>query len=315
MEAQKIILDCDPGCDDAVAMLLAWGSPVLELVAVTTVAGNQSIDKVTRNALAVAELGGMKDLIVAKGCARPLVRQSAGNSAFIHGESGLGGQILPEPRHSLDQRSGAQVIIDTIMHHPPKTITLVPTGPLTNIALAVRMQPEIVQRVKQVVLMGGGAHGGNQTAVAEFNILSDPEAAYVVFNEPWPLVMLGLDVTLKALATSEVTARLAKVGTRPAKFVCGIIDFYGQSYKRERGLAAPPLHDPCAVACVIEPSIFTLRSVPVDIELDGSLTRGMTVCDFRTPSPANCHTRVALDLDRARFWDLVVDALERIGEV
>jgi len=201
------------------------------------------------------------------------------------------------------------------MSHPPKTITLVPTGGLTNIALAVRKEPRIVERVKEVVLMGGGYHVGNWSAVAEFNIKIDPEAAHIVFNEKWPLTMVGLDLTHQALATPEVAARIAAIGTRPAKFVTELLDFFSLSYKDRQGFDSPPVHDPCAVAYVIDPNVMTVRKVPVDIELTGTLTLGMTVADFRAPPPPDCHTQVAVTLDHQRFWDLIVDALERIGEV
>lgn len=161
MEKRKIILDCDPGHDDAIAMLLAWGNPLIDLVAVTTVAGNQTLEKVTKNALAVARVGNMKGLTIAAGSRRPIVRPETENAPTIHGDSGMDGPQLPDPIHTLDSRSGVQVIIDTIMNNPEKTITLVPTGALTNIALAARLEPRIVNRVKEVVLMGGGYHTGN----------------------------------------------------------------------------------------------------------------------------------------------------------
>jgi purine nucleosidase len=163
--------------------------------------------------------------------------------------------------------------------------------------------------------MGGGYHEGNWSAVAEFNIKIDPEAAHIVFNEKWPLTMVGLDLTHQALATAEVYHRIAAVGTRPAKFVNELLDFFSKSYKDRQGFDAPPVHDPCAVAYVIDPNVMTVRKVPVDIELTGTLTLGMTVADFRSAPPPGCHTQVAVKLDHQRFWDLIVDALERIGEV
>ncbi len=314
MDKTKIILDCDPGHDDAIAMLLAWGNPNIDLVAVTTVAGNQTIDKVTANALSVARVGNMQGLTIAKGSRRPIIRPETENAPSIHGDSGLDGPKLPEPIHTLDERSGVQVIIDTVMQNPPKTITLVPTGALTNIALAARIEPRIVDRVKEVVLMGGGAHVGNWSAVAEFNIKIDPEAAYVVFNEKWPVTMIGLDLTHQALATKEVMAKIAALNTKPAKFVCDLIDFFGKMYKKEQGFDAPPVHDPCAVAYVIDPTLIKTRRVPIDIELNGTYTLGMTVCDFRKTNYENCHTQVGLELDCDRFWNLIIDALKRIGD-
>ncbi|MBO0909994.1 nucleoside hydrolase [Arthrobacter sunyaminii] len=310
----KIILDCDPGHDDAVALLLAHGSPEIELLAVTTVVGNQTLEKVTRNALAIARVANITGVPFAAGSPRPLVR-TIENAPDIHGESGMDGPELPEPAIDLDPRHAVDLIIDTVMSHAPGTVTLVPTGGLTNIALAVRKEPRIAERVKEVVLMGGGYHVGNWSAVAEFNIKIDPEAAHIVFNEKWPLTMVGLDLTHQALATDEVANRIAAVGTKPAKFVGELLEFFGQAYKDNQGFDFPPVHDPCAVAYVIDPSVMTTRRVPLDVELTGTLTLGMTVADFRAPAPADCNTSVAVDLDHQKFWDLVVDALERIGEV
>jgi purine nucleosidase len=309
----RIILDCDPGHDDAVAMLLAHGSPEIELMAVTTVAGNQTIEKVTRNALAVAKVAGITGVPFARGAHRPLVRpvEVAGE---IHGESGLDGPVLPEPDLELDPRPAVDLIIDTIMQNEPGTITLVPTGALTNIALAVRKEPRIVDRVKEVVLMGGGFHVGNWSATSEFNIVIDPEAAHIVFNESWPLTMVGLDVTHEALATPDVIAAIEAVGTGPARFVGELMEFFAHAYKDAQGFDHPPVHDPCAVAFVIDPTVMETRRVPLDVELTGTLTLGMTVADFRSPPPENCNTRVAMNLDHGKFWALVVDALERIGD-
>ncbi|MER1996380.1 MAG: nucleoside hydrolase [Arthrobacter sp.] len=310
----KIILDCDPGHDDAVALLLAHGSPEIELLAVTTVVGNQTLEKVTRNALAIARVANITGVPFAAGCDRPLVR-TIENAPDIHGESGMDGPVLPEPTVELDRRHAVDLIIDTVMAHEPGTVTLVPTGGLTNIAMAVRKEPRLAERVKEVVLMGGGYHVGNWSAVAEFNIKIDPEAAHIVFNEKWPLTMVGLDLTHQALATDEVAERIAAVGTKPAKFVGELLEFFGHTYKDAQGFDFPPVHDPCAVAYVIDPSVMTTQRVPLDVELTGTLTLGMTVADFRAPAPADCNTSVAMELDQDKFWGLVVDALERIGEV
>ncbi|MCQ2001327.1 nucleoside hydrolase [Arthrobacter zhaoxinii] len=310
----KIILDCDPGHDDAVALLLAHGSPEIDLLAVTTVVGNQTLEKVTRNALAIARVANITGIPFAAGCDRPLVR-TIENAPDIHGDSGMDGPELPEPTLELDSRHAVDLIIDTVMAHEPNTVTIVPTAGLTNIAMAVRKEPRIAERVKEVVLMGGGYHVGNWSAVAEFNIKIDPEAAHIVFNEKWPLTMVGLDLTHQALATDEVAKRIAAVGTKPARFVGELLDFFGEAYKDAQGFDFPPVHDPCAVAYVIDPSVMTTRRVPLDVELTGTLTLGMTVADFRAPAPDDCNTSVAVDLDHQKFWDLVVDALQRIGEV
>ncbi|MFE4336207.1 MULTISPECIES: nucleoside hydrolase [unclassified Streptomyces] len=311
--ARKIILDCDPGHDDAIAMLLAYGNPDVDLVAVTTVVGNQTLEKVTRNALSVARIAGITGIPFAAGCPRPLVR-TIETAPEIHGESGLDGPALPEPTLELDRRHAVDLIIDTVMSHEPGEITIVPTAGLTNIALAVRKEPRIASRVREVVLMGGGYHEGNWSAVAEFNIIIDPEAAHIVFNESWPVTMVGLDLTHQALATPDVRKKIAAVGTKPAAFVGELLDFFGATYLESQGFEHPPVHDPCAVAYVIDPTVMTVRKAPVDIELTGGLTLGMTVTDFRAPAPPDCHTQVAVKLDHERFWDLVVDALTRIGD-
>lgn len=311
---KKIILDCDPGHDDAIAMILAHGNPEIELLAVTTVVGNQTLEKVTRNALGVARVANIIGVPFAAGCPRPLVREVE-IAPDVHGESGLDGPELPEPILKLDSRHAVDLIIETIMSHPPQTVTIVPTAGLTNIAMAARKEPRIVERVKEVVLMGGGYHVGNWSPVAEFNIKIDPEAAHIVFNEKWPLTMVGLDLTHQALATPEVVEKITQVGTKPAKFVLELLECFGKMYKKAQGFDYPPVHDPCAVAYVIDPKVMTTQKVPVDIELTGTLTLGMTVADFRNPPEPDCHTQVAVKLDHAYFWDLIVGALERIGEV
>ena len=314
MMQRKILLDCDPGHDDAVAMMLAWGNPSIELLGVTTVGGNQALDKVTRNALSVATVVGMHDVPIAAGCRLPLVRPVE-IAPDVHGDSGLDGVELPEPAVELDPRHGVDLIIETIMSNEPGTVTLVPTGPLTNIAMAARKEPRIVERVQEVVLMGGGYHVGNWSPVAEFNIKVDPEAAHIVFNEKWPIVMVGLDLTHQALATDEVAERIAAVPGSVSQFTLGLFTFFRKAYQDAQGFEFPPVHDPCTLAYLIDPTIVETVKVPVDVELNGSLTTGMTVADFRAPAPEDCHTKVATRLDAPRFWGLVVDAIDRIQKV
>ena len=311
---RKILLDCDPGHDDAVAMMLAWGNPSIELLGITTVGGNQTLDKVTRNALSVATVVGMHDVPIAAGCRLPLVRPVE-IAPDVHGDSGLDGVELPEPAVELDPRHGVDLIIETIMSNEPGTVTLVPTGPLTNIAMAARKEPRIVERVQEVVLMGGGYHVGNWSPVAEFNIKVDPEAAHIVFNEKWPIVMVGLDLTHQALATDEVAERIAAVPGSVSQFTLGLFTFFRKAYQDAQGFEFPPVHDPCTLAYLIDPTIVETVKVPVDVELNGSLTTGMTVADFRAPAPEDCHTKVATRLDAPRFWGLVVDAIDRIQKV
>jgi purine nucleosidase len=319
---RKIIVDCDPGPDDAIALLLAQGSPEVELCAITTVMGNSTLADVSRHALAVAALGGIQDVPIAAGCARPLI--GTPGSASLRGsfavdgdldddfDGALGGLDLPLPTRALDSRHAVDVIIETVLGEAPGTVTLVPTAALTNIALAVRKEPRIAERVAEVVLMGGALAGGNRTAAAESNIATDPEAAYIVFEERWPVTMVGLDLTQQALAPSEVLERIAALGTAPARFFLEVLRFYGGT-QTDGGGANSPVHDLCAVARVIDPAVMTTRRAPVTVELTGRHTRGMTIADLRGPASSECHTQVAVDLDNARFWDLVLDALKQIG--
>ena len=293
MEKKKIIIDCDPGYDDAVALLLAAGHPDIEVLGITTVAGNQTLEKVTRNALRIAKLVHLDHVPVAAGAERPLLREKIVPAAYIHGESGLDGTTLPEADFKVDPRHAAQFIVDTIMREPEKTVTLVPIGPLTNIALAARLEPRIVDRVKEVVLMGGGAHIGNVKPMAEFNIENDPEAAHIVFEEKWPIVMIGLDLTYQALATTAVKGKVAAMQTPAAYFLNQVLTRFSENYKRSKGFDEPPVHDPCAVAY-------------------GLYTSGMTVADFRRIAPEDCHTKVALKLDQDRFWNLIFEALQHL---
>jgi purine nucleosidase len=307
--ARKIILDCDPGHDDAFAIVLAHGSPEVELVAITTVAGNQTLPKVTWNARSVATLAGIAGVPVAAGCDRPLLREQI-VAGQIHGESGLDGTSLPEPTVPLDPRHGVDVIIETVMAAERGEITLVPTGPLTNIAMAMRREPGIVPRVREVVLMGGSYTRGNVTPAAEFNIGADPDAAAMVFGGEWPVTMVGLDLTHQALATPDVLDRIEAIGTPLASTMAELLVFFREAYRRDQGMAAPPVHDPCAVARVIAPHIMDVREAFVTVETQGRWTTGMTVTDFNR-HPAN--TLVATTLNVPEFWHLIVEALTTIG--
>lgn len=306
-----IILDCDPGLDDAVAIMLAQGSPAVELAAVTTVGGNAPLEAVTRNALDVSGLAGVTAPIAA-GCGAPLVAE-AENAAHIHGTDGIGGVKLAESLRRLDDRHATQLIIDTVMEREPGTVTLVPVGPLTNIATAVRLEPRIVDRVREVVFMGGGYHTGNASPVAEFNVYADPEAAAVVINAGWTVTMVGLDLTHQAIADDEVITSIRRIGTASARAVADMLDAYGDAYRADgRGFTGAAVHDPCAVARVIAPALLTCRAAPLGVELTGTLTRGMTVADLRRDAPEGCVTHVATHLDVDGFWNLVRDALSRL---
>jgi len=330
---RKIILDCDPGHDDAVAILLAAGNPDIELLGLTTVGGNHTIDHVTRNAQQVLTVAGLRDVPVYRGVTRPLLNDVV-TAEDIHGNTGMEthGFDLPEPAVEVEEIGAVQWIVDTLMREEPGTVTLVPTGPLTNIALAARLEPRIVSRVREVVLMGGAYGAGNFSPSAEFNIAVDPEAAAIVFGEDWPVVMVGLDLTHQALATPAVQERFRELGTPSGDFLAALVDAFRSNYRNAQGFDNPPVHDPCAVAYVIDPTVVETVSVPVSVELAGTLTRGRTVADLRafgaalasgvpgggaapeaSAADAACTTSVATRLDVDRFWDLVVDAVERLG--
>lgn len=310
-EPIPIILDCDPGHDDAVALLLAVASPALDLRLVTVVAGNQTLDRTLRNALGVLTVAGATGVTVAAGADRPLVRPRI-VAGQIHGESGLDGPPMPEPTIQPSSRHAVDLIIETILANPG-AITLIPTGPLTNIALALRMAPALAFQIKEIVLMGGSIGLGNTTPAAEFNIHADPEAAAIVFGSGVPLTMVGLDVTYQTQAIPARRARIDALGTPIAALVGGWLDFFGGRYREVFGLAGAPLHDPCAVAQVIRPGIVQVQPMAVEVDISHGPSYGRTVCDQKgvTGRPANAQVATAIDVDG--FYDLLVETLARYG--
>src|SRR5437764_4738491 len=270
----KIILDCDPGHDDAIAILLAAHHPDIDLLAITTVAGNQSLDKTTLNALKVCSLANIRDVPVARGMDRPLVRP-AKHAANIHGESGMDGPNVPEPDIVPAPQHGVDLLIDMLMNSDGD-ITIVPTGPLTNIASAIRREPAIVPKIRAISLMGGAIGLGNTTPAAEFNIHTDPEAAAIVFACGRPITMCPLEVTHQALATEDVITRLRSAQHPVANFAADLLVFFADSYHKVFGFPAAPVHDPCAVATVIDPHIMHAHTMHVAIETNGEWTSGRT---------------------------------------
>ncbi len=308
MSAKKrIILDCDPGHDDALAIVLACFSEEPELLGITTVAGNQTVDKTTRNALRVLSLIG-KDIPVARGCERPLVGELV-TAPEVHGESGLDGAELPEPRFGPVREHAVEFIVRTL-RESPSPVTLIATGPLTNVALALRLAPDIAGKIERIVLMGGAARDANATPTAEFNIFVDPEAAHIVFTSGVPITMVGLDVTNRALLTPEEIQGL-KDGGPVRRAFAGLLSFYAAANERLLGIEGAPLHDPLAVAAVIDPSVITTQRVHVAVELCGSHTRGTTAVDLYRVTGKPSNAEVALDLDLPRFKRMVLSALER----
>jgi len=303
----KVILDCDPGHDDAIAILLAARHPDIELLAITTVAGNQSIEKTTLNALKVCSLAGIRDVPVAMGMERPLVRP-ARHAPDIHGESGLDGPHIPEPAIELAPQHAVDLLIDLLLNSDGD-ITIVPTGPLTNIATAMRREPAIVPRIQAISLMGGAIGLGNTTPAAEFNIYTDPEAAAVVFACGRPITMCPLEVTHQALATEEVLGRLRGADRPVATFAADLLDFFADSYRNVFGFPSAPVHDPCAVAAVVDPTILQAQNMHVEIETKGEWTSGRTVCDVYNTLGKAANARVGYALEVERFWDMVIGTI------
>ena len=312
MTARKIIIDTDPGQDDAFAILLALGSPEFEVVAVTAVAGNVPVSKTERNARLILELAGRPDIRVAAGCTRPMVKRLF-TAEYVHGDSGLEGFDLPEPATPALPVHAVDLIIDRLMAAPEGEITLCPLGPLTNIAMALVKEPRIAPRIHEIVMMGGGYfEGGNTTPAAEFNIFVDPHAAHVVFQSGVPLTMVPIDCTYRAVMTPAWLARLRALGTRTAVAAAGMAEFYQRYGNQKFGTDSYPLHDPCVIGYLLRPDLFQGKSCHVEIETTSAVTLGMTVVDWWnvTKRPPNCF--VLRDLDNPAFYDLM---LERIGRL
>ena len=312
MAEHQIIIDCDPGQDDAVALLLALGSPdEIELLAVTTVAGNVPLSRTSRNAQRILTLAGRSDIPVHAGCSRPILRPLE-TAEYVHGETGLNGAVLPEPAAPLAEGHAVDVIVAEIMRRPPGTVTLCPIGPLTNVALAIVKEPAIVPRVKRIVLMGGAMELGNVTAAAEFNIFVDPHAARVVFESGAPLVMLGLDVTHKALVTDDRLAAIQAIGTPVATACAGLLDFFNRYDKERYHVPGAPLHDPCVIAYLLRSELFKGQLRRVEVETEGTHTSGRTVVDWwrRSERPANA--LVINDVDSDGFFALLNERLARL---
>ncbi len=321
-ESRKIIIDTDPGADDAMAILLALNSPELDVKALTVVAGNVVVEQGLENALKLVSLAGHCDIRVARGAEHPLV-QKLTTAEFFHGKDGLGDVELPAPACHADPRFAPDLIIE-LVHQYPHEITLVPVGPLTNIALAVAKDPSLVPLVKEVVLMGGAISGGNATAAAEANIYNDPEAARVVFEAGWPLTMVGLNVTERTRFTRADLNQLAKTHGRENDFAVRVLKFM-VDLGGKLGAEGTPMHDPLAVGAVIDRSLITTRDMRVDVETRGEHTRGETVANRHNSSDRTVlrdnryiidgienvqpNVHVAVDSDARRFIQLFISRL------
>jgi inosine-uridine nucleoside N-ribohydrolase len=308
---QPIVLDCDPGHDDALAILLAAADPALELVAITTVAGNQSLDKTTLNARRLCSVAGIRGVPIAAGCDRPLVRDRI-TSPEIHGESGLDGPAFGTPTIPLDPRHAVDVIVEASRAHDG--LVLVPTGPLTNVATALARDPGLARRLRRIVLMGGAIGLGNVTPAAEFNIAADPEAARAVFESGVPITMVPLESTHQALATPRVIERIAELDFPLAHLCVELLGFFAETYLRVFGFESPAVHDPCALAWLIDPSIVPTQPMHVDIETRAEFSSGRTLCDLYGITGRQANAEVGTGLEVDRFWELLIGALASYRE-
>ncbi|HZR92024.1 MAG TPA: nucleoside hydrolase [Gaiellaceae bacterium] len=297
----RIVVDCDPGHDDAIGLLLALASPEVELLAVTTVHGNTTLDKTTANAIRVLELAGRGDVPVAAGAERPLVREPR-SAEYVHGESGLDGPALPPPRARPAPGHAADVLAERL----GPGVVLVATGPLTNVALLLERHPEV--RPERIVLMGGAIGLGNVTPAAEFNVWADPEAAARVFSSGLDVTMIGLDVTHKALFTPDRSEALRR-GGGVARVAAELVDFYAHYHRETYGWPGPPVHDALALAFVADPTLLETRRCHVAVETESELCRGRTVCDLLGRTGLAPTAEVAVDVDAEAFLDLLVDRI------
>lgn len=315
MKKSSIILDCDPGQDDAVAILLALASnEEIEVLGITAVAGNVPLNITESNARRICELAGRSDIKVYAGASQPLLRNLV-TAEWIHGETGLDGANLPDPTMPLQAGHAVDFIVDTCMAAADKSITLCPIGPMTNIALAMMKEPKIIPKIRQIVCMGGAVKElGNVTPAAEFNIYVDPQAARHVLNSGVDFVMMPLDVTHKALVTPERLQRLRDLNS-PVGDVCGgMLDYFNRFDMTRYGFDGGPLHDPCVIAYLIDPDIFSGRHVHLDIETTSELTMGKTLADWWNIQEKDVNAFVCDNLDVERFFDLLTDRLSRFSK-
>lgn len=313
--SRPTIIDCDPGQDDAVALLLALSSPdELDVLGITTVAGNVPLDLTQRNARLICELAARDDVPVYAGCARPMVRKLI-TAEEVHGSTGIDGMDIHEPRVALQEKHAVDFIVETLLASDETSVTLVPTGPLTNVAMAMIKAPSIVSHISEIVLMGGAMReGGNTSASAEFNILVDPHAAHVVFECGRPITVMGLDVTHQVLATPARIENIRALGNRVADATCAMLTFFNRFDTAKYGTQGAPLHDPCTIAYLLEPDLFEGKLCNVAVEIYSMLTMGHTAVDFWDISgrPKNAHWIHSVNADR--FYALLTERLGRFGD-
>lgn len=313
MPPRNIIIDTDPGQDDAVAILLALASPDdLTVMGLTVVAGNVPLALTSLNALKICELAGRPDIPVYAGCDRPLGRKLV-TAEYVHGKTGLDGPDLPAPKMAVQKQHAVDFIINTLRREPKQSVTLCPLGPLTNIATAFQTAPDIIDRVGAIVLMGGAYFEvGNVTPAAEFNIYVDPEAAKIVFASGVPITVAPLDVTHKALVTADRNAAFRRLGTSVGIAVAQMTEFFERYDKEKYGSAGAPLHDPCVIAYLLRPDLFSGRFINVEIETNSEFTLGMTVADWWGVTNRAPNATFLGDVDSDGFFDLLTERLARL---
>lgn len=306
MARTKILIDCDPGQDDAVMLLLAFGArDVLDIAGITTVAGNVPLAKTQRNARIICELAGVSDVPVFAGCERPMMRRLV-TAEHVHGREGIDGADIYDPALPLQSTHAVDFIVDTLMKAEDDSVTLVPTGPLTNIGMAIVREPRILSRIKEIVLMGGALReGGNTTPSAEFNIYVDPHAADIVFHCGRPIVVMPLDVTHQVMTTSQRTAAIGRLGNKTGTAVQAMLEFYNRYDKDKYGTDGGPLHDPCTIAYLLEPDLFSGKEINVAIETQSELTMGATVADIWRVTERDANATWMHDVDADGFFDLL----------
>ena len=306
-----VILDCDPGHDDVFAIWLAAANPEIDLRAVTTVGGNGLLEHTTLNARVALTVAGVDGVPVARGAAGPLAG-SLHPAEDIHGANALGGPVLPEPTVPLDERD-AQTLMRDVIAASEVPVTIVATGPLTNIGVLVRDHPDLLPGIARVIWMGGSTTRGNATPYAEFNALTDPEAIALVLDSGVDFTMVGLNITHQALVTREVRERIGRIGTRTAAFGWELLEFFCSTYEATQGMPDGPLHDPITVAMLIDPAVVTTVRSHLDIEVDGTHTRGATSVDLIGALGAEPNATIAMDLDPDRFWALIEEAVAALA--
>lgn len=308
--ARSIIIDTDPGQDDALAILLALASPELDILGLVGVAGNVPLDLTTRNIRVVCELAGRTDIPVYAGADRPLKRALV-TAEHVHGSTGLDGAVLPEPSMELQSQHGVDFLVESVLNRPENSVTLCTLGPLTNVALALQKEPRIAPRIQELVMMGGGFfEGGNITPAAEFNILVDPDAAKIVFDSGIPITMFPLDCTHQVLTSSVRIAAFRELGSRIGDACAGWLEFFERFDEDKYGTDGGPLHDPNVIAYLLQPDIYGSRFINVEVETESHLTLGMTVADWWRVSGREPNVTYVRDVDANAFYELL---LERIG--